>query len=234
MKRLKLSVEKRKVLGKKVKLLRKEGLIPGNIFGKDFKSLSIQVPYKDFEAVYEEAGETGVVDISIDDQVVPVLIHGIQKDYKRTPLHVDFYKVNLKEKVKAMVPIELIGEAKAETDKVGLLMQIMSELEVEALPTELPEKIEVNVEKLALVDDQITIEDVKAPQDVEILTDPGQVIAKIGELISKEAQAQAAEEEAAAAAASAETGGETEGEAPITGESEAPAGEQTEEKAEEA
>lgn len=234
MKRQKLEVNKRKILGKKIKKLRKEGILPGNIFGKDFKSLAIEVLYKDFEPVYKEAGETGLVDIHVDGQIVPVLIHAVQADYKRTPLHVDFYKVNLKEKVKAMVPLEIVGEPKAEADKVGLLMQILSEVEVEALPTELPEKLEVNVEPLALVDDQITVGDLKAPEGVDVLTDPTQVVAKIGELISKEAQALAEEEAAAAAAAAAESGVEVEGEAPAAeGEAEAkekPAEETKEEK----
>jgi len=214
MKRIELEATKRKVLGKKVNKLRREGILPGNIYGKDFKSLAIETPYKEFEPVYKEAGETGVVDIHVDGQVIPVLIHGVQSDYKKTPLHAEFYKVNLKEKVKAMVPLELIGEPKAETDKVGLLMQIISEVEVEALPTELPEKLEVNVEPLALVDEQITVGDLKAPEGVEILTDQTQVVVKIGELISKEAQAQAEEEAAAAAAAAAESGTEVEGETP--------------------
>jgi large subunit ribosomal protein L25 len=215
-----LTVTKRKTLGKKVGKLRKEGILPGNIYGRDFKSLSVQVAYKDFEPVFKEAGETGLVEIHVDEQVIPVLIHNVQTDYKRTPLHADFYKVNLKEKVKTMVPLEFIGEPKAVTDKVGLLMEIISEVEVEALPTELPEKVEVNVESLAAIDEQITVADLKLPNGVEILTDPGQVVAKIGELISKAAQAQAEEEAAAAAAAStegAEGEGAIEGEAPAEG-----------------
>jgi len=238
MKRQKLEVNKRKILGKKIKKLRKEGILPGNIFGRDFKSLAIEVLYKDFEPVYKEAGETGLVDIHVDGHIVPVLIHAVQADYKRTALHVDFYKVNLKEKVKAMVPLEIVGKPKAEADKVGLMMQILSEVEVEALPTELPEKLEVNVELLALVDDQITVGDLKAPEGVDVLTDPTQVVAKIGELISKEAQALAEEEAAAAAAAAAESGAEVEGEAPAAeGEAEAqekPAEEVKEEKPQEA
>lgn len=198
----------------------KEGILPGNIYGREFKSLSVQVPYKDFEPVFKEAGETGLVEIHVGSQIIPVLIHNVQSDYKRTPLHADFYKVNLKEKVKTMVPLEFIGEPKAVMDKIGLLMEIISEVEVEALPTELPEKVEVNVENLAAIDEQITVADLKLPQGVEILTEPGQVVAKIGELVSKEAQAQAEEEAAAAAAAAAESGEGTEaveGEAPAEG-----------------
>lgn len=202
MKRLKLTVEKRSVLGKKVKKLRKEGIFPANIYGKDIKSLAVQLSYKEFENVFKEAGETGLVDLAIDSQVRPVLIHNVQLDYlTQTPLHADFYQVNLKEKVKTMVPLVLTGEAKAVTDKVGIVLQPLSEVEVEALPTDLPENIEVNIEPLAAVREQITVKDLKLPEGITILTDPDQVVVKIDELITKEAQEQAAAEIAAAEAA---------------------------------
>lgn len=217
MKRQKLKVEKRKILGKKVSKLRKEGILPANIYGKGVKSISVQVPYKDFEKIYKEAGETGVVDVEIEGTIHPSLIHNVQQDYyKHTLLHADFFQVNLKEKVKAMVKIVTIGEPKAVSDKLGLLMQTLNEVEVEALPTDLPDKIEVNVEPLATLDAQITVGEIKAPAEVAVLTDPSQVVAKIGELISKEAAEQAAAE-AAAAEAAKETAPGTEGETPKEG-----------------
>ena len=217
MKRESLKVEKRTVLGKKVKKLRKEGIIPANIYGADIKSQAVQVNQKDFDKVFKEAGETGLVDIQLDGKVIPVLIHNLASDYKNNILHADFYKVNLKEKIKTEVPIEFVGEPKAVIDKVGLLMPIMSVVEIEALPEELPENIQVNVEHLAQVDEQITVADLKAPAGVTIVNDPGQVVVKVGELISKEAQEQAAEE-AAAAEAAAETTEGVEGAAPAEGE----------------
>ncbi len=201
MKRFKLAAEPRKITGKKVKKLRREGILPANVYGKDIKSQSLQLPLSEFQKVFEEAGETGVVDLQVGEQTIPVLIHNLHTDYRNTPLHADFFKVNLKEKVKTMVPIEVVGEPKAVTDKIGLLMEITSEVEVEALPTELPEKIEVNVGNLANIDDQITVEQLTKPEGVEILTDPNLIVVKIGELVSKEAQEQAAEEAAAAEAA---------------------------------
>ncbi|OGH21393.1 MAG: hypothetical protein A2958_01195 [Candidatus Levybacteria bacterium RIFCSPLOWO2_01_FULL_38_13] len=233
MKRENLKVEKRKVLGKKVKKLRKEGILPANIYGRGFKSLSVQVPVKEFGKVFGEAGETGLVDLQVDSQTIPVLIHNVQTDYLGNPLHTDFYKVNLKEKVKTMVPIEIVDEPKAVVDKVGLLIKILNEVEVEALPAELPEKIEVNVENLANVDDQITVGDLKTLEGVAILTDPSQVIVKIEELVSKEAEELAKEEAAAAEEAKAEKAAEA-GEVPVEGiEGEAPAEEaKTEEKPE--
>lgn len=206
MKRHLLKVEKREVTGKKVKQLRKKGILPANIYGKDVKSTAVQVALKDFEAIYKETGETGLLDLELNNEKKPVLIHNVHFDYlKQVPLHADFYQVNLKEKVKTMVPITLINEPKAVTDKLGLSMQTLNELEVEALPADLPEKIEVDVANLAAVGDQITVENLKKPSGVEILTDPTQVIVKISELVSKEAEEEAAREAAAAEAAKAES-----------------------------
>lgn len=210
MKRLKLAVEERKITGKKVKKLRREGILPGNVYGKNIKSISVQVKDKDFEKVYSEAGETGLVDIDLKGKTIPVLIHNVQKDpIRKFYIHADFYKVDLTQKVKAMVPLVIIGQAKAVVDKLGLLLQPLSQIEVEALPEDLPEKIEVNVELLAKVEQQITVGEIQSPKGVTIITDPSQVVVKIGELISKEAQAQAEAEKAAAEAAKAATAAET-------------------------
>lgn len=204
MKRHKLVVEKRAVLGKKVHKLRKEGFLPANIYGKGVKSLAVQVPYKEFEKIYKEAGETGIIDVEVGGEVRPSLIHNVQQDYsKHVLLHADFFQVNLKEKVKTMVKLVTVGEPKAVAEKLGLLMQTLSEVEIEALPTDLPENIEVNVEPLAVLDAQVTVGEIKAPAGVTILTDASQVVAKIGSLISKEAAEQAAAEAAAAEAAKA-------------------------------
>ncbi|MDO8639671.1 MAG: 50S ribosomal protein L25 [bacterium] len=208
MKRPQLKVEKRELLGKKIKKLRKEGILPGNVYGKDVKSTAVQVPLAEFQKTYKEVGETGLLDLLLDSQTRPVLIHNLQVDsLTKLPLHADFFQVNLKEKVKTMVHIEIVGEAKAVSDKIGLVLQPLSEIEVEALPEALPEKIEVNIEPLAAIDQQITVGDLKLPQGVEVLTDPTQVVVKIAELVSKEAEEQAAEEAAAKEAAKAE--GET-------------------------
>jgi len=220
MARQKLKVKKRTVLGKKVKKLGKEGLLPGNIYGKDVKSTAVEVPYKEFEKLFKEVGETGLIDVEVDGELRPVLIHNVQLDYvSHQPLHADFYQVNLKEKVKTMVPVIAIGEAKAVSEKLGLLLQQLGEIEVEALPEDLPENIEVNVESLSTVDEQITVGEIKAPKGVEILTDKEQVVVKIGELISKEAAEEAAKEAVAKAAAEATAATE----APAAGEGAKPA-----------
>jgi large subunit ribosomal protein L25 len=182
-----LQATRRGILGKKVKTLRREGKLPANIYGKGLKSIAIQINTKDFESVYKEVGETGLIDLILDGEAHPVLIKSVQMKYPlHTPLHVDFHQVNLKEKVKAMIPIALVGEAKAVTDKIGTLIQLINEIEVEALPTDLPERIEVNVEHLANLNEQITVSDLRIPSSVNVLTDPGQIVVKIAELAAPE------------------------------------------------
>ncbi len=231
-KRENLSVEKRTVFGKSLKKLRREGILPSNIYGKEFKSAAVQLPMKAFLEVFKKVHETGLIDVSFGNDTIPALIHNVQIDPRsQTPLHADFFKVNLKEKITAKVPLIAVGEAKAVIDKLGLLEQPVSEIEVEALPTDLPEKIEVNVEGLAQVDEQILVSEIKAPEGVAIMSDPAQVVFKIGELVTKEAEAEAAAEEAAAEAAAAES---TEGQAPVEGETPAEDESKGEEKTEEA
>lgn len=213
-KREKLSVTKREVLGKQVKKLRREGILPANIYGAEFTSVSVQLPVKEFDAVFEAAGETGLVDVELDGKTIPVLIKNVFiNPMTGATLHADFHKVNLKEKVTAKIPVEAVGEAKAEVDKVGLLEQPTMEIEIEALPTELPEKIEVNVEKLAAIDDQILVSDLSIPAGVEVLSDQGQVVFKIGELITKEMEEQMAADEAETEAAAEEQAAEEAGDA---------------------
>lgn len=198
MKRETIKVEKRELLGKKVKKLRREGLLPANVYGKDMPSASIQLPLKDFKELYKKVHETGLVDMQYDGQILPVLIHNLAFDGKsQEVIHADFYKVNLKEKISANIPIVAVGEALAVVDKKGDLLSLLSELEVEALPTDLPEKIEVNIEGLAEVGDQITVEDLKIPGGITVLNEQSQIVFRIGEFAPEEVvEAPAAEGEA--------------------------------------
>ncbi|MCL4354315.1 50S ribosomal protein L25 [Patescibacteria group bacterium] len=209
MQREKLKVEKRTIVGKKVKKLRREGLLPTNVYGKELKSEATQLPMKEFIEVFKKAHETGLVDLQLDGKTLPVLIHNVQFNPKTDePVHADFFKVNLKEKIAANIPVIPVGEPAAVTEKVGILLHPLAEIEVEALPTDLPEKIEVNVEGLKAIDDQIAVEQIKVPAGVTILTEPSEVVFKIGELVTKETEELAAAEEAAAEEAAAEAAAE--------------------------
>lgn len=205
MKKYTLQATARDVKKQKVSKLRRAGLIPATVYGKKIKSVSLSLPSSQFFKIYEEAHETGLVDLTTDGTVRPVLIHHVQKDpVKDSILHVELHQVDLKENVKAAVPLHLVGEAPAVAQKVGVILTLVSEVEVEALPTDLPEKLELEVSRLAAVDQELKVADLKAPSGVTILTDGSLVVAKVGALVSKEAEAQAAAEAAAAAAAAAE------------------------------
>lgn len=231
MDRTKVKVEKRKVLGRKVGVLRRDGILPANIYGKKVSSLSIQLPLKEFQQVFEKAGETGLIDLQLDSETRPVLVSNIQyHPVTGIPLHVDFRQVDLKEKIEAQVPVELTGEAPAEKSGVGVLVQQLNEITVEALPTDLPEKLIVDVSKLENIDEAILVSDLVIDKEkVEIKAEPEQIVAKI-EPPTKE------EEVAPPAPAEGEEAVEGEA-APVEGEevptsAEAPAG-KAEEKEEE-
>jgi large subunit ribosomal protein L25 len=180
MQKLKLVAEKRKIFGRKVKSLRREGILPANIYGRKVKSLAIQVPLIEFEKVYQRVGETGLVEVNIGKTKRPVLIHNVQVDpVTDAPVHVDFLQVDLKEKVTAAVPIEVRGESPTEKQGLGTVVQYIDEIEVEALPTDLPEKFELDLSSLVEVDQTIQVKDLKIDKKVEIKAEPEQILVKI-------------------------------------------------------
>lgn len=209
MDRQKLKAHKREIFGRKIKSLRREGFLPANLYGKKIASLAIQLPVKDFLAIYEKAGETGLVDLTINGKVSPVLISNVQLNpVTDFPLHVDFRAVDLKEKIQAAVPVELTGGAPAEKTGVGILVQQLNEVEVEALPTDLPEKLIADVSKLENVDEVVLVKDLLVDKEkVSVVTDENQIIAKI-EPPAKEEVAPAPAEEAVPAEGVPAEGGE--------------------------
>jgi large subunit ribosomal protein L25 len=195
------------LVGRKVKNLRKDGKLPASLYGKHIKSESLVVSEELFSKVYEKAGETGLIELHVGKEIKPVLVHCVQIDpVSSALLHVEFYQVNLKEKVKAKVPVVQVGEAPAITEKLGVLLTLMDEIEVEALPADLPEKIEVDVSVLVAVDQEIRVSDLKVPSEVTILSDLELGVVKVGALVTHQAEAEAAAEEAAKVAAAATAG----------------------------
>lgn len=142
----------------KPKQLRRKGMIPGNIFGGK-NSIAVQMGDQDFRRLYEEVGETGLVYIQVGDtkEQHPVLVEEVQSNPVDGSLfHVSFKKVDLTEKVEAMVPVETIGEFDVPQ---GVLMVVKDEIEVEALPADLPEKFEIDVSVLKEVGQMVAYKD---------------------------------------------------------------------------
>ena len=176
-----LKIKKRKILGRKVKTLRNDGVLPANVYGKKIKSVSVKVNQKEFEKVFEKAGETGIVELVEGKTKKPVLIHNVQIDPVTDELlHVDFLQVDLKAKVVATVPIELKGESPADKSGLGILVKQLDEVEVEALPADLPEKLFVDISKLEEVDQAVYLKDIRVDKaKVEIKEDLEKIVAKI-------------------------------------------------------
>ena len=218
-----IEAQKREMTGKKVKRLRQMGIIPASVYGKDFKSITIQMDAKEANLMFEEHGESGLIDLQIEKETFPVLFKNPQfHPVTGEMIHVDLYKVNLKEKTTVEVPIEIVGES-ASAKMGNVLINVIDSVEVEALPTDLPENFVVDISKLATLEDMITVADLEYDKEImTIVTDPEQVIVKTEEPKEEEIVME-------------ETLPEVEGEAEKVeeGEEEAGASEQSEKKEEE-
>lgn len=171
--KLKLKVNSRKLTGRKVKQLRAQGTIPANIYGKGVKSVSIQQPLKDFAVAFKQVGETGILELVVDKETKtrPVLIHNVQQHpVTGEILHVDFRQVDLTEAVTVSIPIEISGTAPAIT-KGGVLIQLINEVEVEALPADLPDKFTLDVSQLEEIGQGFSLKDLKVSSKVKLLTE---------------------------------------------------------------
>ena len=225
--RTELTVTPREVLGKKVKALRRAGFTPANIYGQHLESQSIQVFTDDLRHVIKTAGRNDIVYLRLDgDDPRPTFVRDIQQNpVTDAILHVDFLQISLREKVKADVPLHLVGLAPAVDTFGGILMHGLDHISVEALPTEVPSFIEVDVTSLAEINQALHVSDVEVPEDVTILTDLEQVIAKVAPPAVEPEPEVAEEGEAVEGEEGAEEGAEAEGEAPAEGAAE---GEQSE------
>ncbi len=212
--KLLLNVEKRDIVGKKVKALRTEGKIPANIYGKDMASMAIQANAKEFMKVLHAAGLTQVIYVHVDKQEIPSMIQNVQMDpVTDMYIHADFKKVNLLVKIEAHVPVTVTGESEAVAQGKGDMLTLVSTLTVEALPTDVPQEIQIDISGLKEIDDAITVADIKAVGGFVILDEAETVIVRIAE--HKEESTEPETESAIPGAEGEE--GAAEGEAPAEG-----------------
>lgn len=175
-----LTVDERKVFGKKLNRLRKEGMIPANIYGSDFKSKSISVKFKDFISTFKVAKETGVIYLKVGSEELPTLIKNVQKHpVNNSILHVDFRKINLKQKILTNVPVKVIGQSEAVSQKGGVLLTLSESLLVEALPTDFPKEIEVDITQIKEIGQEIKVSDLKKSDKYELKDHAGKVIISV-------------------------------------------------------
>ena len=179
-KKVSLKVELRQVFGKKLNKIRKQGLVPGNVYGPDFKSQSVSVLQKDLIKTYKKVGETGVVYLSLNNDNIPVLIKTIQKHpVSGFLLHIDFRKIDLSKKIETAVPVKTMGVSEAVSQKAGVLLVLSDTLLVEALPEDIPSHIEVDITTIKEIGQEVKVSDLKKSDKYEIKTPAEKVVVSV-------------------------------------------------------
>lgn len=182
-----LNAQTRDVAKKNARALRREGLIPAEVYGHHFENMHLSVPLKEFLKTFKEAGESGIVSLTVDKQEIPVLIHDVSwNNVSEVPESIDFYAVRMDEKIKATVPLHFVGEAPVVREKNGVLVKVLQEVEVEALPSDLPRAIEVNLDALTDIGASIHVKDLPVSTKVKIEQDPEMVIVTASEAKEEE------------------------------------------------
>jgi len=193
-----LTIEKRDEKGSgAASRMRRSGFIPGVVYGKGMDPIEIKVSTKDLRGIVAKYGRNTVLDLKLDNQVIPAMIKDIQLDLLGARYeHVDFQRIAMDEVIRTRVPIRLSGEGIIES-KGGLVMLQLDELEVECLPKDLPEFIDIDVSKME-IGHSLKVGDIELPEGVQVLSEPGETVLVITETkaTEKEESEETAEEEA--------------------------------------
>ncbi len=199
-----LAVSKREALGKAAKRLRNAGIIPANIYGHQEESQAVQVDAAAFLALSRARKTTSVLALRIDghSKLETALVRHIQRNpINGKIVHIDFFRVNLTERILMKVPLEVVGDAPAVKNENGVLLHLLDTLEVECAAQDIVNSFEVDVTSLVHIDDTLHAKDVALPEGFKLITDPEEGIVKIAATRAEKVE----EAEEAAPAATTET-----------------------------
>lgn len=198
---LTLKATPRDILGKRVKILRDKGQVPGVLYGRNFKNVSLILDKKEFQKIADAAGEATLINLDLPrDKDTKVLIRNIQYDpVKDNILHVDLYKVDMTEEIETEIPLEFIGVSPAVEELEGNLITNKNAIKVKCLPNKLVSKIEVDISVLKSFEDFIHVKDLNIPAGIEVLEEKEDLVAQVTPPRSEE-ELEALEEETKAAA----------------------------------
>lgn len=175
-----LNAKIRKESGKKTRVLKESGKIPAVVYGPGVKNISLEIDQLEFKKVFKEAGESSLIDLKVDKEKRPVLIHEIQRDpVSDKIIHIDFFQASLKEEVEVTVPLVFEGAAPAIKDLGATLVKNMLEIQVKALPQNLPHEIKVNVEGLKSIGDHILVKNLPLAEGVKVSKKPDEIVVSI-------------------------------------------------------
>lgn len=187
-KKIKMEAFSRTETNGKAKNILRHGFIPAVLYGPGTDNKIIKIKRQDFEHVLEDAGETHLIDLSIDGEIQSkVLIKDTQRDIMKNKIvHADLYQVNMKKEIELQIPLHFTGEAKAVKELGGTLVKNIDALNVKCLPGALVDKIEIDISILNNFNDAITIKDIIVPEGIEVLNNPEDMVAHVMETIVEE------------------------------------------------
>lgn len=186
--RIQLQAERREMLGKKVRRLRREGKLPATVYGHQVQPQSIQVDAHEFRNVFRQSGSTGLIDLVIDTQPArPVLIRQTTVDAKRNSiLHVEFFQANLREKITTHIPVHFVGDSPAVRDG-GIFLPVLDHVDIESLPQDVPTGgLQVDIGGITEINGSIHAADLQLPQGVSLVTLGDEVLAKVNPPVAEE------------------------------------------------
>ncbi len=181
MEKFSLTAQKRSARGKAVASARQAGRLPGVVYGHGKETEAIEVDGREFGRVFDKAGYNGILLLKIgDDRAINALIHEVQfSPLRHQPIHADFYRVKMDEVIRTTVPLHFIGESTAVFQDGGSLIPNLEEVEVEALPANLPSSIEVDISVLDDFEKSIGVSDLKVGSEVKIITEESELVARV-------------------------------------------------------
>ena len=175
-----LEVSRRDVLAKKVSRLRREGLTPANIYGNQIDAVAIQLSTEQFRQFLRGHSRNEMIHLQVDGEERPTFIRAIQRNPVTDQiLHVDFLQVSLDHKVRLEVTVHITGVAPAVDAHGGIITHALTSVQVEALPTNIPESLTADISILTELGQSLHVSDLSAPEGVNVLTDPETVVARI-------------------------------------------------------
>ena len=183
MKREELRLSKRDIRGKKVKFLRRQGITPANLYGPKMESIALQAETPVLERLIAKVGRNAMITLRFDRKPRLVMIRDIQRDpLTDALLHIDLFQVEATHKVTVEIPLAFLGEAPAAKSSQAMMIQNLTSLHVEGLPTDLPRRIEVDLSVLTEIGQAIHVGEIPVDDKLEVLTDPDQVVVHIEEV----------------------------------------------------
>ena len=177
---MQIKASSRQPMGKRSRRLLREGKLPAIVYGHNTEATAITLDKLEFQKVFLKSGRTHLVDLAIDGRTEKVLVREIQTHPRRLgPIHVDFYQVNLQEKIEVDVPVHLVGESAAVKRGDADILQPMHSVRVECLPSDIPEAFEIDITPLEEIDMELRVAELKVPGGVTVLDEPDQLVVKI-------------------------------------------------------